>query len=199
MDHIRAGDVEQVSLTGSRLQLLMTDGTEMSTTVDSRGSLEETLAYYGVTYDVLQENNVETVINDQTVWQNVLSIVLTIGPFLLLIWIFSRGFRQMQGGGGNSIFGFGRSRAKNLNDANRPTVTFEDVAGVEEAKQELQEVVQFLREPEKFVQVGARIPKGVLMVGPPGTGKTLTARAVAGEAEVPFFTISGSDFVEMFV
>ncbi|MCB2101280.1 MAG: ATP-dependent zinc metalloprotease FtsH, partial [Rhodobacterales bacterium] len=107
--------------------------------------------------------------------------------------------RQMQGGGGNSIFGFGRSRAKNLTDANRPTVTFEDVAGVEEAKQELQEVVQFLREPEKFVQVGARIPKGVLMVGPPGTGKTLLARAVAGEAGVPFFHISGSEFVEMFV
>jgi cell division protease FtsH len=105
----------------------------------------------------------------------------------------------MQGGGGNSIFGFGRSKAKNLNDANRPTVTFDDVAGVEEAKQDLVEVVQFLREPEKFVQVGARIPKGVLMVGPPGTGKTLLARAVAGEAGVPFFHISGSEFVEMFV
>jgi cell division protease FtsH len=110
-----------------------------------------------------------------------------------------RSFRQMQGGGGNNIFGFGRSRARNLNDANRPTVTFDDVAGVEEAKLELAEVVQFLREPEKFVQVGARIPKGVLMVGPPGTGKTLLARAVAGEAGVPFFHISGSEFVEMFV
>ncbi|MCP5101054.1 MAG: ATP-dependent zinc metalloprotease FtsH, partial [Chloroflexi bacterium] len=95
--------------------------------------------------------------------------------------------------------GFGRSKAKNLNDADRPTVTFEDVAGVDEAKLELAEVVQFLREPEKFVQVGARIPKGVLMVGPPGTGKTLLARAVAGEAGVPFFHISGSEFVEMFV
>ena len=105
----------------------------------------------------------------------------------------------MQSGGGNSIFGFGRSRAKNLNDANRPTVTFDDVAGVEEAKEDLAEVVQFLREPEKFVQVGARIPKGVLMIGPPGTGKTLLARAVAGEAGVPFFHISGSEFVEMFV
>ncbi|MCP4422142.1 MAG: ATP-dependent zinc metalloprotease FtsH [Chloroflexi bacterium] len=127
------------------------------------------------------------------------SILITIGPVLLLIWIFSRGFRQMQGGGGNSIFGFGRSRAKNLSDADRPTVTFDDVAGVDEAKMELAEVVQFLREPEKFVQVGARIPKGVLMVGPPGTGKTLLARAVAGEAGVPFFHISGSEFVEMFV
>ena len=105
----------------------------------------------------------------------------------------------MQGGGGNNIFGFGRSRARNLSDTDRPTVTFDDVAGVDEAKLELNEVVQFLREPEKFVQVGARIPKGVLMVGPPGTGKTLLARAVAGEAGVPFFHISGSEFVEMFV
>ena len=126
-------------------------------------------------------------------------ILIFVVPLLAMIWIFSRSFRQMQGGGGNSIFGFGRSRAKNLNDTNRPTVTFDDVAGVEEAKQDLVEVVQFLREPEKFVQVGARIPKGVLMVGPPGTGKTLLARAVAGEAGVPFFHISGSEFVEMFV
>ncbi|MCB8967791.1 MAG: ATP-dependent zinc metalloprotease FtsH [Ardenticatenaceae bacterium] len=199
MNRIKAGDVTRVTLTGSRLTLTLENNEELVTTVDARGSLEETLAFYGVTTDTLQEYNVDLAINDQTVWQNVLSIVLTIGPFLLLIWIFSRGFRQMQGGGGNSIFGFGRSRAKNLNDANRPTVTFDDVAGVEEAKQELQEVVQFLREPEKFVQVGARIPKGVLMVGPPGTGKTLLARAVAGEAGVPFFHISGSEFVEMFV
>ncbi|MBE2198088.1 MAG: ATP-dependent zinc metalloprotease FtsH [Anaerolinea sp.] len=199
MNRIKAGDVDRVTLTGSRLTITLENGEELMTTVDARGSLEETLAFYGVTQDVLKEYNVNLAINDQTVWQTVLSIVLTIGPFLLLIWIFSRGFRQMQGGGGNSIFGFGRSRAKNLSDANRPTVTFEDVAGVEEAKQELQEVVQFLREPEKFVQVGARIPKGVLMVGPPGTGKTLLARAVAGEAGVPFFHISGSEFVEMFV
>ncbi len=199
MDMVKAGEVSQITLTGSRLQLKRDDGSEVFTTVDPRGRLEETLAYYGVTAEVLRTNKIELVVNDQTVWQTLLSIVLTIGPFLLLVWLFTRGFRQMQGGGGNSIFGFGRSRAKNLNDANRPTVTFEDVAGVEEAKLELQEVVQFLREPEKFVQVGARIPKGVLMVGPPGTGKTLLARAVAGEAGVPFFHISGSEFVEMFV
>ena len=150
--------------------------------------------------ETLAENGVAWINNDQSAWNNLLSIVLGIGPVLLLIWIFTRGFRQMQGGGGgNNIFGFGRSKAKNLNDTNRPTVTFDDVAGVEEAKQDLVEVVQFLREPEKFVQVGARIPKGVLMVGPPGTGKTLLARAMAGEAGVPFFHISGSEFVEMFV
>src|SRR5690606_38134226 len=126
------------------------------------------------------------------------SIALSLAPISLLLWIFSRGFRQMQGGG-NNIFGFGRSRARNINDGDRPTVTFDDVAGVAEAKEEVQEVVQFLREPEKFVQVGARSPKGVLRVGPPGTGKTLLARAIAGEAGVPFFHISGSEFVEMFV
>jgi cell division protease FtsH len=127
-----------------------------------------------------------------------LTILITLGPLLLIIWIFSRSFRQMQGGG-NSIFNFGRSKAKNLTGADKPTVTFEDVAGVEEAKEEVQELVSFLREPERFIQVGARIPKGVLMVGPPGTGKTLLARAIAGEAGVPFFHISGSEFVEMFV
>src|SRR5207244_13597273 len=105
--------------------------------------------------------------------------------------------RQMQGGAGKAM-GFGKSRAKMLTDAHG-RVTFENVAGVDEAKQDLQEIVEFLRDPGKFQRLGGRIPRGVLLVGPPGTGKTLIARAVAGEANVPFFTISGSDFVEMFV
>lgn len=199
MNMIKSGEVETITITGNNLKLTLTDGTEVGTTFDNRSSPEEMLTYFGITQDVLDENNVEWINNDQSTWNSLLTIVLTIGPVLLLVWIFTRGFRQMQGGGGNSIFGFGRSRAKNLNEGNRPTVTFDDVAGVEEAKQDLVEVVQFLREPEKFVQVGARIPRGVLMVGPPGTGKTLLARAVAGEAGVPFFHISGSEFVEMFV
>lgn len=199
MSRIRNGQVQQVTLAGSRLTLTLNNNSEVATTVDSRGSLQETFAFYGVTQEILQDGNVEVRVRDQTAWNNLFSAIIIVGPILLLIWIFTRGFRQMQGGGGNSIFGFGRSRAKDLNDADRPTVTFEDVAGVDEAKLELSEVVQFLREPEKFVQVGARIPKGVLMVGPPGTGKTLLARAVAGEAGVPFFHISGSEFVEMFV
>ncbi len=199
MDRVKSGQVDQIMLTGSRLRLNMSDGSELSTTIDPSSSVEESLSYFGVTQEVLADNGVELIVNDQSGWNTFISIFLGVGPVLLLIWIFSRGFRQMQGGGGNSIFGFGRSKAKNLNDADRPTVTFDDVAGVEEGKQELEEVVQFLREPEKFVQVGARIPKGVLMVGPPGTGKTLLARAVAGEAGVPFFHISGSEFVEMFV
>src|ERR1700720_925326 len=109
-------------------------------------------------------------------------------------WFLSR---QMQGGAGKAM-GFGKSRAKMLTEAHG-RVTFEDVAGVDEAKQDLQEIVEFLRDPGKYQRLGGRIPRGVLLVGPPGTGKTLIARAVAGEANVPFFTISGSDFVEMFV
>ncbi|MDL1949383.1 AAA family ATPase [Acidobacteria bacterium ACD] len=195
-DFIAAGEVEQLTVSGDRLQVVLDDGRTFGAIKSPSDSRFETFAFYGIAADDLNNN---MVVRDQSTWNNALSILLGVGPVLLLIWIFMRGFRQMQGGGGNNIFGFGRSRARNLTDANRPTVTFDDVAGVEEAKLELAEVVQFLREPEKFVQVGARIPKGVLMVGPPGTGKTLLARAVAGEAGVPFFHISGSEFVEMFV
>lgn len=127
-----------------------------------------------------------------------LRIFMTYGPFLLLIgvWIFF--MRQMQGGGGRGALSFGRSRARLLGD-DQVKVTFADVAGVEEAKEEVKELVDFLKDPGKFQKLGGKIPRGVLLVGPPGTGKTLLARAVAGEAKVPFFTISGSDFVEMFV
>lgn len=195
-NYIQEGQVEELVAVGDRLQVTLQNGQTFGVVKPTSDGLIETFEYYGVTAEDL--NDVLTV-RDQSIWNNLFSIVLAVGPVLLLLWIFTRGFRQMQGGGNNNIFGFGRSRAKNLTDANRPTVTFDDVAGVDEAKLDLAEVVQFLREPEKFVQVGARIPKGVLMVGPPGTGKTLLARAVAGEAGVPFFHISGSEFVEMFV
>ncbi|MFZ6817657.1 ATP-dependent zinc metalloprotease FtsH [Undibacterium sp. Ji22W] len=125
-------------------------------------------------------------------------ILMSYGPMLLLIavWIFF--MRQMQGGGKGGAFSFGKSKARMLDDTNNH-VTFADVAGCDEAKEEVSEVVDFLKDPSKFQKLGGRIPRGVLMVGPPGTGKTLLARAIAGEAKVPFFTISGSDFVEMFV
>jgi cell division protease FtsH len=125
--------------------------------------------------------------------------ILSMLPWLLLIFLYMFFLRRMQGGAGpKGIFNFGKSRAKLLSE-NRPKVTFADVAGAEEAKQELFEVIEFLKSPEKFQQLGGRIPKGVLLLGPPGTGKTLLAKAVAGEAGVPFFSISGADFVEMFV
>jgi cell division protease FtsH len=199
VNRVESGQIKRITVVGTRMEVTTKDDIVFAAYKDSSDGLVETLSFYGITSKVLDEMNIELVVRDQSAWNTFLSIILGVGPVLLLIWIFTRGFRQMQGGGGNSIFGFGRSKAKNLNDADRPTVTFEDVAGVDEAKLELAEVVQFLREPEKFVQVGARIPKGVLMVGPPGTGKTLLARAVAGEAGVPFFHISGSEFVEMFV
>ncbi|MDB2371885.1 ATP-dependent zinc metalloprotease FtsH [Alphaproteobacteria bacterium] len=147
----------------------------------------------------LNENNVA--INakpEQSGMHPLLSIFVSWFPMLLLIgvWIFF--MRQMQSGKGGGALGFGRSKAKLLNE-NKQRVTFGDVAGIDEAKQELEEVVSFLKDPHKFQRLGAKIPKGALLVGPPGTGKTLLARAIAGEAGVPFFSISGSDFVEMFV
>ena len=127
-----------------------------------------------------------------------MQLILGLLPILLLIWLIWRMTRRM-GAGPDQAMSFGKSRARVSRDVERPQVTFSDVAGAEEAKEELKEIVEFLKEPEKFIQLGARVPKGVLMVGPPGTGKTLMARAVAGEAAVPFFSISGSEFVEMFV
>ena len=192
---IESGEVEKIEIDGNKVTVYLADGNIVSSVKDE-GSLLEQLVNLGVSEEELAATPI--FFNDPSAWNTLFTIAISLGPVLLLIWIFSRSFRQMQGGG-NSIFNFGRSKAKDMGGTDKPTVTFEDVAGVEEAKEEVQEVVQFLREPERFIQVGARIPKGVLMVGPPGTGKTLLARAIAGEAGVPFFHISGSEFVEMFV
>ena len=153
-------------------------------------------ANYPKLYDLLNDKKVNINIKDTSSggW---VSILLNASPFIVLLafWIFM--MRQMQSGG-NKALSFGKSRAR-LHSTQQKKVTFKDVAGVEEAKEELQEIIEFLREPQKFQKLGGRIPKGVLLIGPPGTGKTLLARAIAGEASVPFFSISGSDFVEMFV
>src|SRR5258707_950838 len=157
-------------------------------------------AYVPTQYDGLVnkliEKGVQVTAKEPTVspWA---TILYSWGPFLLIIgfWVFF--MRQMQSGG-NKALSFGKSKAK-LSSSSQKKVTFKDVAGVDEAKEELQEIIEFLKEPQKFQKLGGRIPKGVLLMGPPGTGKTLLARAVAGEANVPFFSISGSDFVEMFV
>lgn len=161
----------------------------------SKASFEETMLNYGVTQDQLLAANVSYANPPQ--WDNLIALLGTILPFLLIGGLFFFLMRQAQSGN-NQALSFGKSRAR-MFSGDKPTVTFADVAGVEEAKVELQEVVEFLKEPDKFTALGARIPKGVLLVGPPGTGKTLLARAVAGEANVPFFSISGSEFVEMFV
>src|ERR671933_210278 len=146
-------------------------------------------------FERLRKANVETAAEDAK--QSVFTYFLQYLPFLLFIgfWLFF--FKQMQAGGAKA-FSFGKSKAKLLT-GDTPKVTFQDVAGADEAKEELQEIIEFLKDPQKFTRLGGRLPKGVLLVGPPGTGKTLLARAVAGEAGRPFFSMSGSDFVEMFV
>ncbi|HSX91766.1 MAG TPA: ATP-dependent metallopeptidase FtsH/Yme1/Tma family protein, partial [Hydrogenophaga sp.] len=127
-----------------------------------------------------------------------MTLLVSWGPMLLLIGVWIYFMRQMQGGGKGGAFSFGKSRARMLDESNN-SITFADVAGCDEAKEEVKELVDFLKDPQKFQKLGGRIPRGLLLVGPPGTGKTLLAKGIAGEAKVPFFSISGSDFVEMFV
>ena len=160
-------------------------------------TLVQQLRDLGVTSEQLSPDHINVEVRPPSAWAGVVSALGYILPFVFLGGLFWWVFRQAQGSN-NAAMSFGKSRAR-MFTGDQPAVTFGDVAGVEEAKEELQEVVEFLREPEKFITLGARIPKGVLLVGPPGTGKTLLAKAVSGEAGVPFFSISGSEFVEMFV
>jgi len=182
------GQVADVTIKGNQVSGHFTDGRSFSTYVPPEAGLVERLT---------QKNVRISAVPDDSNVPSLFSVLLSWFPMLLLIgvWIFF--MRQMQSGGGKAM-GFGKSRARLLTEK-VGRVTFDDVAGIDEAKQELAEIVEFLKDPQKFQRLGGKIPKGVLLVGPPGTGKTLTARAVAGEANVPFFTISGSDFVEMFV
>lgn len=149
------------------------------------------------TFNILRQNGITPEYDEEEKQTFFTSLLMNWGPMILLIIIFYVFLRQIQAGGGKAM-SFGKSKAKMLN-ANDKKVTFTDVSGVEEAKEELREIVDFLKDPKKYTKLGGKIPKGVILVGPPGTGKTLLARAVAGEADVPFFSISGSDFVEMFV
>ncbi len=180
-----------------RLRITYKDLTETISTKEASATLIEQLLNLGVTQEQLGPDKIKIIIKPPSAWLGIITALGYIFPFILLIAAFFFIFRQAQGSN-NAAMSFGKSRAR-MFTGDHPTVTFTDVAGVEEAKEELQEVVEFLREPQKFIQLGARIPKGVLLVGPPGTGKTLMAKAVSGEAGVPFFSISGSEFVEMFV
>jgi len=186
-DQVDAGQVRQVTIQGRQITGEFNDGRSFQTYAPEDPNLMAELRENGVRIQAAPEEQMNPL----------LSILVSWFPMLLLIgvWIFF--MRQMQGGGGKAM-GFGKSKARLLTEK-VGRVTFDDVAGIDEAKTELQEVVEFLRDPQRFQRLGGKIPKGCLLVGPPGTGKTLLARAIAGEANVPFFTISGSDFVEMFV
>ncbi len=192
---VRNGNVKSIEINGDRLLVATLDGNEIQSRIESNAGLVETLLALGITPEQLAKVDI-SVANPQF-WDTWSGVLIAILPLVLLGAFFFFILRQAQGAG-NQAFSFGKSRAR-MFTGDRPTVTFKDVAGNEEAKQELQEVVEFLKEPQKFASLGARIPKGVLLVGPPGTGKTLMAKAVSGEAGVPFFSISGSEFVEMFV
>ena len=161
------------------------------------GNLVEQLLNLGVSHEALSSDRVKIEVRPPSSWAGFVASALYILPVIFMAGILFFIFRQAQGSN-NQAMSFGKSRARMFTGEN-PTVTFEDVAGADEAKEELEEIVEFLQEPDKFIQLGARIPKGVLLVGAPGTGKTLMAKAVSGEAGVPFFSISGSEFVEMFV
>jgi len=194
---IRSGDVVRVVVDGDELELIFEDGTNAFSRKEPTKTTVEQLKDLGVTEQDLAASSIALEIKEPSDLGTVISLITYILPALLVVGLIWLMLRQAQGSN-NQALSFGTSRAR-MFAGDQPTVTFDDVAGVEEAKEELQEVVEFLREPDKFITLGARIPKGVLLIGQPGTGKTLMAKAVSGEAGVPFFSISGSEFVEMFV
>ena len=193
VQQVRSGAVKQVAipdnLSGGEIYATMNDG--------SKVQVHATGYDRGLVGDLI-ENGVKFDVKPRDEGSLLTTLLISWGPMLLLIGVWVYFMRQMQGLGKGGAFGFGRSKARML-DENNNQITFADVAGCDEAKEEVQEVVEFLRDPQKFQKLGGRIPRGLLLVGPPGTGKTLLAKSIAGEAKVPFFSISGSDFVEMFV
>jgi cell division protease FtsH len=195
----REGEIEQITVNEEDLGVTTTDGKTFKARKEAEIGVVESLGNLGVPESAFGtgEGQIQISVKRPSAFSSILPMAVSILPVLLLAGFFLFIMRQAQGAG-NQAFSFGKSRAR-VFTGDKPTVTFADVAGAEESKQELQEVVEFLKEPQKFASLGARIPKGVLLVGPPGTGKTLMAKAISGEAGVPFFSISGSEFVEMFV
>ncbi|MAS34836.1 MAG: cell division protein FtsH [Anaerolineaceae bacterium] len=195
---VQRGNVEAVTVRGGQDVIVeFRNGTTATYYKERETELFDSLRTFGVSDTEIQRLQFYEQQGDNTSGL-LFQLLIAIVPTLIIIWLLWRMMRSVRSGQDQAM-SFGRSRARVTRDMERPQVTFSDVAGAEEAKEELAEIVEFLKEPEKFIRLGARIPKGVLMVGPPGTGKTLLARAVAGEAGVPFFSISGSEFVEMFV
>ena len=192
---MRRGDVDKVSINNDDLTITFRDKTTAIVRKESTSTAPEQFAAVGVSAE--DRARVEWEVARPSEWSNIIPIIGYILPAVFVMGLIYFMLRQAQGSN-NQAMSFGKSRAR-MFTGDQPTVTFEDVAGAEEAKEDLKEIVEFLKEPEKFIQLGARIPKGVLLVGSPGTGKTLLAKAVSGEAGVPFFSISGSEFVEMFV
>ncbi len=193
---LKDGEVEELIVSDGEVKVKKAESNRLYIAYKEVGvSITETLTNLGVPQERLAQ--IKIVVEKRSRFGEWVTVLGGILPLVFVVAIFYFLMRQAQGVN-NQAFSFGKSRAR-LFTTERPTVTFDDVAGVDEAKEELKEVVEFLREPQKFAALGARIPKGVLLVGPPGTGKTLLAKAVAGEAGVPFFSISGSEFVEMFV
>lgn len=195
---VQRGNIESLTVRGGQDVIVQfRNGTTATYYKERETELFDSLRTFGVTDAEIQRIEFSEQQGDNTSGL-LFQLLIAIVPTIIIIWLLWRMMRSVRTGQDQAM-SFGRSRARVTRDMERPQVTFSDVAGAEEAKEELAEIVEFLKEPEKFIRLGARIPKGVLMVGPPGTGKTLLARAVAGEAGVPFFSISGSEFVEMFV
>ncbi len=196
VEEIQNGSIQSIDIEGTDIRITLKEGKKQTTRKESNVALPELLINYGVTSEQLRQANIN--VKDRSTRSYILGVILpSLLPLLLLMVVFWFMLRQMQGANSKAM-SFGMSNARDAKDT-KSKVTFADVAGAKEAKEELQEVVDFLKNPKKFADLGAKLPKGALLIGRPGTGKTLLARAVAGEAGVPFYHLSGSEFVEMFV